>query len=881
MIKINITNIRKLLCFWFLAGICTSSLHAQESSGLTETYCRSYSNRSGIALGGIGAGSIELRKNGQFYNWSIMNNWPVFTGNPVVVRSFPGNSDQDSYLFFLVRYQVEGESPKLKLLQINDGNSEAALESLTYYYPWLTSVESIQYNGTFPFVNMEFSDSSMPFKIKMQSFSPFIPHDVKNSSLPGIYFDFTIVSQSPKPIKVLLIGSLRNLSGYDINDKHFISQLVETPDFTGFSMSTGSMDTTASSWGEMGLFSSSPNCTYYLGWEHKHPYYEKLLVNQKFENIDDTQNRNHTLNGLTKAHISAQKDQRCFSSIGVNSELQQGDTMNTNIIMTWNFPNLYGAYELKDRLKDECKDYSIKYHLTSVQGHYYNRFFSSDIDIARYMSENKKMLFHLTKSFLDNFYSSDIELFVLNQINSQLNTFITSSTLTKSGKFALREGLTSAKPWGPNGTIDVSLYGSAATIALFPDLQKSMMRMHKTLQTEKGEINHGLSSDLEQIMNGTSGVYHRVDLVPNYIQLVLRDFFWTGDMEYLNEMWPSVVKGIEYILNERDNDHNLMPDMNGIMCSYDNFPMYGLSSYIQSQWLAAMKMTTEAAIVLNDMKTYKLASSIVENGSALMEQKLWNGSYYNLSNDYNGNKGLDDGILTDQLIGQWMAHQTGMGHLFPEENVTKSLQSIMKSSFIESFGLRNCSWPQYPDLFPIHESDLWVDQANTCWSGVELGFASLLLYEGKTEDALKIIKTVDDRYRMAGLYWDHQEFGGHYYRPLSAWSIINGYLGMGIKNGNFSFDPKIEKENFKVFFSFGNGTARYQKQNGQVSIEILSGSMVINSISLPNTQVTSESPGLYIDSKKVKANRNLKNGKWLFELNSSTELKITSIICIK
>ena len=868
-----------------------SGLNAQISSGVTENYSKRCSNRSGIAMGGIGAGSIELRKNGQFYNWSIMNNWPAYTGSPLVVRSFPGNSDQDSYLFFILRYQVEGESPKLKLLQINDGNSEAALESISYYFPWLSSVENIQYNGTFPFVNMEFSDSSMPFVVKMQSYSPFIPHDVKNSSLPGIFFDFTIVSHSPKPVKVLLVGSLRNLSGYDTNDKHFLCSIIDSPDIKGFSMSSGGMDTSASSRGEMGLFSLSPNSSYYLGWEHKHPYYEKLLVNDKFENIDDTQNRNHTLNGITKAHTSGQRDQRCFSSIGINSELQQGDTLKADIIMAWNFPNLYGAYESKDEaeveveVKDEvegdCRDFSINYRLTSIQGHYYNRFFSSAEQVARYMLENKTTLYNRTKSFLDNFYSSDLEPFVLNQINSQFNTFITSSTLTKSGKFAIREGLTPAQPWGPNGTIDVSLYGSASTIALFPELQKSMMRVHKNLQTNKGEINHGLSSDLEQTLNGTAGIYHRVDLVPNYIQLVLRDFFWTGDKQYLDEMWPSVIKGIDYILTERDLDHDLMPDMDGIMCSYDNFPMYGLASYIQSQWIAAIALTREAALIMKDQKTLKQATEIFDKGLALMNEKLWNGSYYNLSNDYNGTRGKDDGILTDQLIGQWIAHQAGMGYLFPKENVSKSLDAIMKSSFIEDFGLRNCTWPQYPELFPIHESNLWVDQANTYWSGVELGFASLLLYEGKTTDALKIIKTVDDRHLKAGLYWDHQEFGGHYYRPLSAWSIINGYLGMGIKNGNFSFDPKIEKENFKVFFSFGNGTARYQKQNGQINIEILSGTMDLSSLSLPQSQLDNTTPVLFINNKKVKAKRSLSEEKWVFELSTSTKLEIASILVVK
>ena len=45
-----------------------------------------------------------------------------------------------------------------------------------------------------------------------------------------------------------------------------------------------------------------------------------------------------------------------------------------------------------------------------------------------------------------------------------------------------------------------------------------------------------------------------------------------------------------------------MPDMNGIMCSYDNFPMYGLASYIQSQWIVALTMASQVAVDMGDIQ---------------------------------------------------------------------------------------------------------------------------------------------------------------------------------------------------------------------------------------------------------------------------------------
>ena len=105
---------------------------------LKETYSSSQRVRSGIALGGLGTGSVELRKNGQFRNWTIMNNFPFGAGPVFTIPTFPRDDWQDSLMFFLIRYQVEGEDPKIKLLQINDGLSQGAMDSIEYYFPWMT-----------------------------------------------------------------------------------------------------------------------------------------------------------------------------------------------------------------------------------------------------------------------------------------------------------------------------------------------------------------------------------------------------------------------------------------------------------------------------------------------------------------------------------------------------------------------------------------------------------------------------------------------------------------------------------------------------------------------------------------------------------------------
>ncbi len=841
-----------------------------DKSPVVESYSKHDAARSGVALGGIGAGYVELRKDGKFHNWTIMNNYPLGTGPVFQIPQWPRDGWEENLQFFIVRYQVEGEDVKMKLLQINNSINEAGMESIDYYYPWLSRIENIEYAGRFPFVNMKFTDPEMPFDISMEAFSPFIPHDIKNSSLPGVYFNFTIESTTDKKVNVMLIASQRNLVGYDTQDKYFVTELKKGNGYKAFSQTAGGMKEDMSSYGTMGIASLSDETTYHLGWEHKHPYYERLLFENKFRNENDTEGRNHVDEKTNKKMANmgrSIKDQRCFSSLAITRDLSPGKSFRHSFIMTWHFPNAYGAHNAPGHNKTFEGDYIINKKITKNQGHYYDNFFSNTFEVADYMINKKNDLTKRTRQFISDYYASDVDQFILDQVNANLNTFITSSTLRKDMKFGIREGMTADKPWGPNITIDVSLYGSIAVMALFPELQKTSMRCHRDLQKPTGEINHGLGFDLDYTQNGTWGVYHRIDMPGNYIQLVLRDFFWTGEKAFLEEMWPSIKKAVDYVLNERDRDNDMMPDMEGIMCSYDNFPMYGLSSYIQSQWLCAMASAEKAAYLMDDEEAAKKYKEIFEKGSELMDKHLWNGNYYRLSKDYTGlckdienATTADNACLTDQVIGQWLAHLTNLGYLFKEENVKSALQSVMNRSFKEGFGLRNCSWPEHPDYFPIHESNLWVDQANTPWSGVELAFASFLLYEDMYDEALQVIKAVNDRYREAGLYWNHQEFGGHYYRPMSAWGIINGLLGMSINNGTYKFNPKIPKDNYTMFFAFNNGTAHYIEKGQNVEIKVLTGEMQCNELILQNSGLNENATVLINDNETEATVEKISNG---------------------
>ncbi|KPK66023.1 MAG: hypothetical protein AMK73_01270 [Planctomycetes bacterium SM23_32] len=736
--------------------------------------------RSGPALGGIGAGFFELHPDGIFRNWNIANNVPLGTGEPFPLA-------EDSMLFFVVRCEVEGECPQMRILQIDEGYRVGAIENHYYAFPWLTGVDRIECEASFPFVRMRFTDDEMPLEVEMEAWSPFIPHDVKNSSLPAAVFGFRLRPTTSRPVHVMLIASMHNAVGYDVaaEGKHHVTGVRRRRGSRVMEL-TEEMDRTLSSFGSQAVASLAADSRYYLGWEVEHPYYEYLIRHRELPDLDDTSGRNW-LDPET-GRLTARWG--CYGSIGVSRRLKRRGLDHT-FVVAWHFPNLYS------------QDGS---HL---EGHYYANFFDSATEVADYVVRSREDLKARTRQFHDDFRDSSAPAFVLDQVNSQLNTFFTSSWLTRAMDFGIMEGMRPDHSFGPLATMDVSMYGAMSPAALFPELHKNMMRAHRRMQLPDGEVIHGLMKDFRR-PDVNESVTSRLDMPSQYVMLALLGYFWTGDRDYLGEMWPSVKAALDYVLEKRDDNGDFLPDMEGVMCSYDNFAMWGVSSYVASLWLGALNMAAAAAPVLGDEEAEAKYADVLRKGRAAFEDALWTGSYYRLFNDTDGEHGLDDGCLTDQLMGEWVCELAGLPDVVRRGRVRQALRAICRISR-QPWGLVNCRWPDDEFLHPVPE-ECWHDQANTPWTGVELAFASFLLFEGMYREALGVIRNVDERYRRWGMYWDHVEFGGHYYRPMSAWAIVNGLLGLTMRGEVFGFAPVVPGDRLRLFFSFGGGTAHYERE---------------------------------------------------------------------
>ena len=153
--------------------------------------------------------------------------------------------------------------------------------------------------------------------------------------------------------------------------------------------------------------------------------------------------------------------------------------------------------------------------------------------------------------------------------------------------------------------------------------------------------------------------------------------------------------------------------------------------------------------------------------------------------------------MADQLIGQWWAHQLGLGYILPKDKVQTALRSIFKYNWLTDMtgfkqsprafagdgdkGLLIVTWPKGGR--PGHVM-LYSDEV---WTGIEYQVAGHMIYEGMIEEAYAIIKGARDRYDgiprapIGRNPWNEIECGGHYARAMSNWSLLTGAVRLRVR----------------------------------------------------------------------------------------------------
>jgi hypothetical protein len=356
-------------------------------------------------------------------------------------------------------------------------------------------------------------------------------------------------------------------------------------------------------------------------------------------------------------------------------------------------------------------------------------------------------------------------------------------------------------------------------------------------------------------------------------------------MSFLEENWAKIKRAMNYQICKDAGQACIEP--NGVLECLQTFwdPMwYGPNPYNNTLYLAALRAAEEMAKLMGENTLAERYHALFEQGSEYMQEHMWNGEYFFHRYPEGMTRVSSDGPLTyehirdmekrftssfgtidtyyydstacdaQQTFGQNWAHQLGLGYILPPEQCRSAAASIFKYNWTPDIklvydlhppGLRTLAasgegalvsgaWPTIgrQDFENTHDKD-------DVWTGLEYQAACDMINEGLLQEALIVLKAIDERYDAAKRNpWCEIEGAEHYSRAMHSWNILlalSGYTCDG-PAGKIGFSPKITPDDFKSFFSAAEGWGSYtQQRTGTTQTSIIDlkyGQLQLNTIVL-------------------------------------------------
>ncbi len=816
-------------------------------------------------LGGIGTGTVSLSGKGGLVDWEIFNR--------------PNKGAVLPHSFVTLYAKKDGEAPITKVVQAPpsppfSGSSNVPYGGIGFGVSrengaGLPHFADCTFRGEYPFAYIDFDDVDMPVDVTLEAYNPFIPLNDDDSGIPVAILTYTVTNKTTKPVEITLAANLANVIGYPgkgsfygdfLGQSH--NQFYSEDGLSGLVMTSSRYHEQDFRFGSMAISTPWDDVTHQSYW-YRGAWFDCLQYFwDEFSSTGEFKERLYTAEETEASQVGTQTQKRStpdIGSLGLKAKLQPGETASLPLYISWYFPNFQKYWGSREGscACGQCEPPTWR--------NYYAGHFTDAWNVAQYVKGNAKRLHAETKLFHDALFASSLPPYVLDAVSSQ-SSIIRSTTCLRleDGTFYGFEGC-----HGDSGCCEGScthVWNYAQTLAfLFPKLERSLRDAdYKYNQFEDGRMCFRL-----QLPLGADKWTFRAaaDGQMGGVMKVYRDWKLCGDEEWLRSLWPKVKKALEYAWQEWDTDKDGV--MEGVQHNTYDIEFYGPNTMMGSFYLGALKAGAEMAEHLGDTDSAEEYRTILESGKKIMDNELFNGDYYIQKYDPEvaPKYQYGEGCLSDQMIGQWFAHIVGLGYLFDQAKVKKTMESIFKFNWRSTMkdhancqriyalndeaGLLLCSWPHgnRPPLPFVYSDEVWC--------GIEYQVASHLLYEGKTAEGLAIVKGLRDRHDGNRRNpWNEFECGSHYARSMASWSLLTALSGyqFDMSAGKLGFNPLINQDDFTSFWSVDSGWGTFQQQGGEdttVKLKVEYGSVQLKELVL--SCLTDNCAAVALDGEPIRA----------------------------
>lgn len=779
---------------------------------------------SGVCLGGIGCGGIEVWPDGTFRHVAIANSRPWAGGKEGHNYAMDVGSAPDEPGFHpediaaILRVRVGEGKPQLRFLMRGHGVSFTSNGNMSrlYKYAVVPTIDAIDYDATFPFVRLTYQDAKLPVAVRLTAWTPFVPHDHEVSNTPGIVLDYDVENLTDEDVEVSILFSCRNYAGFDGDECKQEHELAKSSSRTVVRMRGDLNRPKAQSSGCMSVF-AAPQGDQSASVIEANPYLENIFWSYYLRGDLDGE---LVPDFVTRVETCVPKDDR---GNGVNKSylfnmawLTQKQTLAAKATtafrfgITWFFPNHV----------DVEGEHAGKLYATRFQ---------DSKQVADWLIDQADELKARSQAFVDRILDSDLEPRFALSLLDQAMVMAKATWLIENGTYFMWEGLGCCCM----NTVDVDHYGSFGTIHLFPELRKTVTDLVQSVQKPNGQTVHGFPMRVKGPI--TEREYRRWDVNLQYLLGLYRDWKWTGDEDFLERHYDAAAKAFRFVAQLDKYDIGLPYIEGGI--TYDHWHTKGIVTYMANLWLTATHAMEALAEHRGDTALADEARQLRAHGQQHFDRVLWNGGkqYYNLyyyrqegeedpgekiqhaKGEIAGDMGdfdpeavaaekaaqqrasqqnlqggcdpstgccppadpihgevRDDGLQTDALNGEGYAGIIGLPRSLDEAKTKATLRAIWEANhepdlqFVVNGSYADGS---FPDQWPFSQ---WQNP----WTGSEYYFAAQLLAEGMVDEGLQVITDVFDRYTREGMRFNHIECNTHYSRAQSIYAAYDAWLGI-------------------------------------------------------------------------------------------------------
>lgn len=804
-----------------------------------------------MPMGGIGAGCICLNGYGGLQDFSIRNK-PTITALP------DGHGFTDAAFALL---HIKGENPITRLVEgpmPPEKIYDQGLQGQGYRkggHEGLPRFKSCTFEGQYPFGKVALSDPNLPLQVTLEGWSPFIPLDDKNSSIPCAVVNYTLTNPSNKPVDFEFSFHLSHLAEGSKGEtgtrnsllpgKGFLLSNTEEPNHA----TLGSVGVTV-----VGHTPKVKAMWFRGGWFDSISALWREVSSASFRENDGSASEQ----GL---------EGRNGGSLLISGTLAPKEQVTIPIVLTWYYPNCHNSIGVLGETA------------TRVWHPYYTSQWKNAGEVGDYVNANFGSLLQRTRAFQEALFSSSLPAPLLDAVSANLAIVKSPTVLRqKNGNLWCWEGCFASAGCCHGSCTHVWNYAQALP-HLFPALERTLREQEYLRSIDlRGHVNfRSALPDAE-----TTHDFHAAsDGQLGGILKLYREWQISGNTQWLRGIYPLAKRSLDYCIALWD------PERKGVLVephhnTYD-IEFWGPDGMCSSVYIGALSAMALIAHALDKAEEASVYETLAQSGATFLDTELFNGEYYEHRVQWEGlrdtsfadevakneQEGRDDemslllktegpkyqygtGCISDGVIGAWMAMLYGVETPLNTKNVQSHLKAIFTHNFKtdlsehaclqrpgyalgDEAGLLLCTWPQggKPTLPFVYSDEVWT--------GIEYQVASHMIAEGLLEEGTTIVAGARSRYegRVRNPFNEY-ECGNYYARAMASYALLNTYAGFRYSAVSKTlWLAPTPTGDFTTFFSAASGFGTLSLTDTELTITLIEGELRVEEFRLKRNGVES------------------------------------------